>query len=107
MATEQSTIDFLLDQMAGAGNVRARKMFGEYGVYCDEKVVALVCDDHLFVKPSAADKQFRVFYEEAPAYPGAKNYLKVSADKWDDAEWLGDFIRQTVDVLLLPEPKKK
>jgi TfoX/Sxy family transcriptional regulator of competence genes len=27
-------------------------MFGEYGVYCDEKFVALICDDTLFVKPT-------------------------------------------------------
>ena len=43
MATRQETINFLLDQIEGAA--RARKMFGEYAFYLDEKVVALVCDD--------------------------------------------------------------
>jgi TfoX/Sxy family transcriptional regulator of competence genes len=28
----------------------ARKMFGEYAVYLDGVVVALVCDDRLYVK---------------------------------------------------------
>ncbi len=50
MSTSQSTIDFLLDQLAGLANVHARKMFGEYALYCGEKVVALVCDNQLFVK---------------------------------------------------------
>ena len=30
MATSQSTMDFLLDQLSGCGPVTARKMFGEY-----------------------------------------------------------------------------
>ena len=54
MATRQSTIDFLLDQLADLPGVRARKMFGEYALYLDEKVVALVCDDQLFLKPTPA-----------------------------------------------------
>ncbi len=58
MATRQETIDFLLDQIAGAGNVRARKMFGEYALYLDEKVVALVCGDQLFVKITNPGKEF-------------------------------------------------
>ena len=49
MATSESTIDFLLDQLGAVPGVRARKMFGEYALYCGEKVVALVCDDQLFV----------------------------------------------------------
>ena len=39
MASKQSTVDFLLDQFAGAGAVSAKKMFGEYGVYLDGKDV--------------------------------------------------------------------
>ncbi len=56
MASSKETIDFLLEQMAGAGTITARKMFGEYGMYCDGKIMALVCDDELFVKrPTPAD----------------------------------------------------
>ena len=54
MGSQQSTIDFVLDQMSAAGAVSAKKMFGEYGVYLDEKMVALVCDDVLFIKPTGA-----------------------------------------------------
>ncbi len=52
MASSQGTVDFIVEQMASAGTVSARKMFGEYGIYCDGKMVALVCDDRLFVKPT-------------------------------------------------------
>jgi TfoX/Sxy family transcriptional regulator of competence genes len=91
--------------MAAAGTVTAKKMFGEYGIYCDSKVVALVCDDKLFVKPTAAGKAFAGKPKEAAAYPGAKPSLLVAADKWDDPEWLSELIRITTAEL--PVPKKK
>jgi TfoX/Sxy family transcriptional regulator of competence genes len=43
MSSQQSTVDFIVEQMAKAGAVSARKMFGDYGIYCDGKMVALVC----------------------------------------------------------------
>ncbi len=53
MATRAQTVAHLLDLLAGAGAVSARKMFGEYAVYLDGKVVALICNDGLFLKPLA------------------------------------------------------
>ena len=50
MATSRNILDYLLDQLQPARNIRARKMFGEYALYCDDRVVALVCDDQIFVK---------------------------------------------------------
>ena len=41
MATDQEFMEFLADQMSGAGEISYRKMFGEYAVYCGGKVVAL------------------------------------------------------------------
>jgi TfoX/Sxy family transcriptional regulator of competence genes len=58
MATQPSTVNFLLEQLASAGEVKARNMFGEYALYCDERVVALVCDDKLFLKPTQAGRAF-------------------------------------------------
>lgn len=105
MATKQSTVDFILDQIAEAGSVAAKKMFGEYALYCDSKVVALVCDDQLFVKPTNAGKAFINDYVEGIPYPGAKPYVLISAELWDEREWLSQLIRLT--ALELPPPKKK
>jgi hypothetical protein len=52
MATSQNTIDFLIDQLSSLSDVRYKKMFGEYALYYDGKVVALVCDEELFMKPT-------------------------------------------------------
>ena len=99
MATRQGTIDLLLDQARGAGSVTARKMFGEYGLYCDGKLVALVCDEHLFVKPTTAGRTHMGTVIEAPPYPGAKPYFLVPGEAWEEADWLTDLIRVTAASL--------
>jgi DNA transformation protein len=58
MSTQASTIEYILDQLSSVPGVRARKMFGEYALYCGDKVVALVCDDTLFVKITEEGKEF-------------------------------------------------
>lgn len=105
MATKQTTIDYLLEQIENAGFIRTRKMFGEFTIYCNDKVVALVCDDKLYVKPTKAGKEFLQTVEEAPPYPGAKPYFYISADQWEDREWLTLLIAKTAEELPLPKPK--
>lgn len=106
MTSKQSTVDYILEQMEGAGKVSARKMFGEYAVYCSGKVVALVCDDQLFVKPTNAGKAFIGKPKEKPPYQGAKPCFLIAGDKWDDADWLSKLIDITVKELPLPKKQK-
>ena len=54
MTTKPTTIAYLIEQMGDA--VTAKKMFGEYCLYRDGKVVALVCDDQLFLKATLAGR---------------------------------------------------
>jgi TfoX/Sxy family transcriptional regulator of competence genes len=70
-------------------------------------VVALICDDQLFVKPTKVGKAYIGEAAEAPPYAGAKPSYLISEDKWDDAEWLAELIRLTAAELPLPKPKKK
>lgn len=97
MSTQQTTIDFLLEQTAHAGTMTARKMFGEYALYCDRKVVAFVCDDQLYVKPTEEGRAFIGDVEEKPAYPGSKPYFWISGERWDDDEWLTHLVRITAE----------
>lgn len=106
MSTQQETADFLTDQVSEAGAVRHRKMFGEYALYCDEKVVALICDDKLFVKPTDAGKAYAENPEEAPPYPGSKPFLLIEESRWEDREWLTELIRITAAALPVPKAKK-
>ncbi|HEY6815114.1 MAG TPA: TfoX/Sxy family protein [Croceibacterium sp.] len=106
MASDRKTVDFIVEQCAGAGDVSARAMFGEYGVYCDGKMVAIIGDDRLFVKPTPGGRAFADGADEASPYPGAKPCLLIDAERWDDSDWLTELIRITSLELPLPKPKK-
>ena len=105
MASDQDFVDFLVDQMGDVGVVRSKKMFGEYALYCGEKVVALVCDNQLFVKPTEAGRAYIGSPVEAPPYPGAKNSFLI-ADAFEDRAWISELIRITAKELPAPKPKK-
>lgn len=106
MSTQQKTLDYILEQAASAGDVTAKKMFGEYGMYCDGKIMALICDDQLFIKPTQAGRDYLGEVTEGEPYPGAKPYFRVDGDRWDDADWLAGLVKATADDLPLPKPKK-
>ena len=108
MATSERTIEFLLDQLGAVRGVRVRKMFGEYALYCGEKVVALVCDDQLYLKPTDAGRALLATVVEGAPFPGARPHLLVSADLWEDPEWLGRLVRATAQALPVgKEPAKR
>ena len=106
MASDPEFIDFLADQMAEAGEITCKKMFGEYALYCNGKVVALVCDNRLFVKPTEGGRAHIGAPVEAPPYPGAKPYFLIE-DAFEDREWIGALIRITARELPDPKPKQK
>ena len=106
MASNQATVDFALEQMAQAGQVSARKMFGEYALYNCGKLVALVADNLLYVKPTPAGRAHIGTPTEAAPYPGAKPCFLVPADQWEDAAWLAQLIRLTTAELPHPAFKR-
>jgi DNA transformation protein len=81
MATKQATVDYVLEQIADAGDVSARKIFGEYALYCSGKVVALVCDDQLFIKPTTGGEAYIGKPVLAPPYDGAKPCFLISGEQ--------------------------
>lgn len=104
MASNQEFVDYIVEQLFSCGTVTSRKMFGEFALYCDDKVVALICDDQLFVKPTEKGRTFIGNVVEAAPYPGAKNYFLIE-EKIEDAEWLSRLIKITCKEL--PKPQKK
>ena len=105
MASDKSFVEFIVDQIDNAGQITFTKMFGEYAVYCNGKVVALVCDNRLFVKPTVGGRAFIGDVVEAPPYPGAKLSFLID-DRVEDREWISNLIRITYKELPEPKPKK-
>lgn len=106
MASDQKFVDFIIDQIASRGEITAKKMFGEYGIYSDGKLFGLICDNKLFIKPTLAGRQFIGDVKEAPPYEGAKPSFLIE-DKIEDREWLSELVRISVEELPMPKPKKK
>jgi TfoX/Sxy family transcriptional regulator of competence genes len=104
MATRPETIAHLLDALA-ALPLSARKMFGEYALYLDGKVVALVCDDQLFLKPSPGARAALPDCPQGPPYPGAKLHLLVT-DALDDPDPVTNALKAIAAETPAPKPKK-
>jgi len=105
VASRQATVDFLVDQMGVHGTVSAKKMFGEYGIFHLGKMVALVCNGRLFIKPTKSGRVFLGDVSEEAPYPGAKPCFAIAEDKWEDREWLTRLVE--ISAAELPAPKKK
>ena len=106
MASDLDFVQFVVDQIENAGVITYRKMFGEYAVYCEGKVVLLICDNQLFVKPTRTGRAFIGDVVEAPPYPGAKPSFLIE-EQVEDKDWLSNLVRLTEAELPAPKPKKK
>ena len=86
-------VQYIVEQAAKAGEVRARKMFGDYALYCNNKVVGLICDNCLYLKPFPQLEPF--LHEEdrqmRPPYDGAKPHYVIT--DVDDADYVSMLVR--------------
>lgn len=103
MASDIDFVQYIADQCGGAGEIITKKMFGDYGIYCDGKIFGLICDDRFYLKPTDAVRPMLKKEELRPPYDGAKDYFYI-ADV-DDRDYLSAIVRETCKAL--PEPKKK
>ncbi len=103
--------DFVLEQLASAGRVVPRAMFGGVGLYLDGLFFALIDDDTLYFK---ADDASRKRYEAAGSRPfcpdpsrpeQAMGYWQVPAEVLEDPEALVDWAREAVGVALIKRSK--
>lgn len=104
MATDLDFILYLHEQAGLGGELSHKKMFGEYALYLRGRVIALVCDNQLFVKPTEPGKQLLSKVKEAPPYRGAKPYLLID-DAIDDSELLRRLLIVTAEALPMPASK--
>ncbi|MBK8954271.1 MAG: TfoX/Sxy family protein [Saprospiraceae bacterium] len=106
MASHQQFVDFVTDQIKGSGEIVAKKMFGDYGIYADGKIFGLICDNKLYIKPTKSGREFIGEVTEAPAYPGAKPSFLIE-EKIEDGIWLSKLVKISLKELPEPKPKKK
>jgi len=74
--TNTSFKDFVLDQLGGLGPVRARAMFGGFGLYAGRVFFGIVHEDRLYFKVSEATRASYEGRGQAPFRPNARQTLK-------------------------------
>jgi TfoX/Sxy family transcriptional regulator of competence genes len=106
VAQDLKFVEFVVDQIDEDCEITGRAMFGGHTLYSKGKVVALICDDQLFVKPTDAGRAFIGDVVEAPAYEGSKLFFLIE-EKLEDRDWLSQLISITEQALPPPKPKRK
>ena len=104
MASHPDFVNYVAEQLREAGAIRSRKMFGEYGLYCDDVFFAVVCDDQLFVKVTPQGEAAFPDLPKAPPYEGAKESFLV--EDVEDRERLAALTRITSQALRDKQQKK-
>lgn len=105
MATKKETVEYILEALDDDKTFSARPMFGEYALYANQKVVALICDDTLYVKIMHASQPLTLSCEQGPPYPGAKAHYIVAEEQLHLIDHLPQILSNIADEI--PEKKRK
>jgi DNA transformation protein and related proteins len=111
MALSEDYLEYVRDQLSGAGLIEMRKMFGGVGVYCNGVIFGLIAYDTLYFK---VDDTNRPDYEEAGMGPFvpfgegsyAMGYYEVPVDVLEDRDELALWAGLAVEVSLRSRAKK-
>jgi DNA transformation protein and related proteins len=107
MPTQKSTIEFILTKLGGSPDFSARPMFGEYALYACGKVVALVCDDQLYVKILPASAELENSCDKDTPYPGAKPHYLIEEAQLSTLPSLPNILLAIAKSLPAERPKRK
>ena len=105
MASTPEFVQYVCERLAEAGAITSRKMFGEYGIYCNGKIIGVVCENQLFVKKTEEGARLLTDKQEAQPYTHAKPHFVI--DSLDDSRLLVDFVKVTCDALPAPRTPRK
>lgn len=104
MATTPATVAHITDTLDQL-NLTSKRMFGEYALYLDGIVVAFICDDTLFIKPTPGARAILPGAEMGPAYPGSKDYI-IASELLDDPDLCARALHAVAADAPPPKPKK-
>lgn len=104
MASSLSYVEFVVEQMSGAGTVTYKRMFGDYGLYCGGKYFGCVCDDRALVKITPAGEALLPDCPKGIPYNGGREMLLPDVE---DQEALAELVRVTCAALPAKKSGKK
>ena len=104
MATTVDFIEYVCEQITGSGDIRYKKMFGEYMVYVNDKPILLVCDNTVYVKQLDCIAQKMEAADKGFPYNGSKEHYILDIE---NSEFSKEIISVLEPVTPIPKPKKK
>lgn len=104
MSSTPEFVQFVAEQLSLAGHIAYRRLFGEYGLYCDGQFFGTVEDNQLFIKITEPGGQLLGEPIIASPHEGARLYL---IEALDDRLFLAELVRVTCQALPAPKPKKR
>ena len=102
MACSTEFVEFVSEILSPIGEIRVRKMMGDYILYLNEKCVATLCDNNVYVKIHPSLNELMADAEIGKPYDGAKDHYILDISNQTLA-------RKVISELWnhLPFPKKK
>ena len=104
MATTQEYIEYVCEQISGIGEIRYKKMFGEFMVYLNNKPVIIVCDNVAYVKQLDCIADLMQNAQTGFPYDGAKEHYVLDIDNSDFSK---NIVLEIEKVTPLPKLRKK
>lgn len=104
MATSESFINYVCEQLQGIGEITYKKMFGEYMVYLNAKPVITVCDSVAYVKELGIIADLMKNADKGFPYKGAKEHYILDIE---NAELSKEVVTKIEKVTPMPKPRKK
>ena len=105
MASHPDYVNYVAEQLREAGVIHSRKMFGEYGLYCNGVFFAVICGDQFFVKVTPEGEAAFPDLPKAPPYEGARDYIRV--EDVDDRDTMTALVRCTCRALEAQSNKRR
>lgn len=106
MAVSDDYLAYVLEQLAGLGDVSSRRMFGGAGLYCDEYFFGLIADDVLYLRVDDSNRKDYTTRGMAQFKPYADrphlsmNYYAAPAEVLEDAQELVRWAKRSVQVAM-------
>lgn len=104
MATSEDFINYICEQIKGVGEIRYRKMFGEYLIYVNDKPVITVCNNTAFVKKVEDISELMKDAEIGFPYKDAKEHYILDID---NSQLTKTIVEKVEKVTLVPKKKKE
>lgn len=104
MATSLEFINYVCEQIKGIGEIKYKKMFGEFMVYVNNKPVIIVCNNIPFVKKLDCIEEMMKGAETGFPYKGAKEHYILDID---NIEFCKAVVTKVEKVTPIPKPRKK